>query len=236
MNGDARKSRTLEMVNELYHHGIKGQKWGVRRFQNSDGTLTPAGQKRRAKEIDRQLGRLQQDTARLEAQYHNASGGIKRSYNKFNKYRTKYEGLSDEQKASWRGRRLKKKGKDWLTRSFESAAIAYVSNDKMQKNKEQTHKLLQQIQNDPNLLTYQQRRAAGTYFTKGDKNDAGRMLNAAGLNGKKVRRTYDNNYANTTIYDRTRVRYASDKERRKNKKRRTEWKDSELQRIEYYYI
>ena len=31
---------------ELYHHGIKGQKWGVRRFQNKDGSLTPAGQKR----------------------------------------------------------------------------------------------------------------------------------------------------------------------------------------------
>ena len=32
--------------NELYHHGIKGQKWGVRRFQNKDGSLTPAGKKR----------------------------------------------------------------------------------------------------------------------------------------------------------------------------------------------
>lgn len=27
----------------LVHHGIKGQRWGVRRFQNEDGTLTPAG-------------------------------------------------------------------------------------------------------------------------------------------------------------------------------------------------
>ena len=35
--------------NELYHHGIKGQKWGVRRFQNPDGTLTEAGKKRQAK-------------------------------------------------------------------------------------------------------------------------------------------------------------------------------------------
>ena len=31
---------------ELYHHGIKGQKWGVRRYQNEDGTLTEEGKER----------------------------------------------------------------------------------------------------------------------------------------------------------------------------------------------
>lgn len=35
---------------ELRHAGIKGMKWGVRRYQNKDGSLTPAGKKRYAKE------------------------------------------------------------------------------------------------------------------------------------------------------------------------------------------
>ena len=35
--------------NEIYHHGIPGMKWGIRRYQNKDGSLTPAGRKRAAK-------------------------------------------------------------------------------------------------------------------------------------------------------------------------------------------
>ena len=33
----------------LMHHGIRGQKWGIRRYQNEDGTLTPAGKERYAR-------------------------------------------------------------------------------------------------------------------------------------------------------------------------------------------
>ena len=36
---------------ELYHHGIKGMKWGRRRYQNPDGSLTEAGQRRYNREV-----------------------------------------------------------------------------------------------------------------------------------------------------------------------------------------
>lgn len=39
--------------NELYHWGKKGMKWGVRRYQNKDGTLTELGKKRYYKEADK---------------------------------------------------------------------------------------------------------------------------------------------------------------------------------------
>lgn len=43
-NGGDKMNQTN--TEEMYHHGILGQKWGVRRYQNKDGSLTSAGRKR----------------------------------------------------------------------------------------------------------------------------------------------------------------------------------------------
>lgn len=41
------------MDEELYHHGIKGMKWGVRRYQRPDGRYTPAGKERYSKDSEK---------------------------------------------------------------------------------------------------------------------------------------------------------------------------------------
>lgn len=50
---DTRMETPIDKADELYHHGIKGMKWGIRRFQTKDGALTKAGQKRYNKEMEK---------------------------------------------------------------------------------------------------------------------------------------------------------------------------------------
>lgn len=49
---------------ELYHHGVKGMKWGVRRYQNPDGSLTAAGKKRVTRYRQREIATVEKHRAR----------------------------------------------------------------------------------------------------------------------------------------------------------------------------
>lgn len=65
-----RYDRTYDINPYLMHHGIPGQKWGVRRYQNPDGSLTERGRKRLGvkkvkdmteQELDARVRRLQKE-------------------------------------------------------------------------------------------------------------------------------------------------------------------------------
>lgn len=63
-------SRLVLDHNYLKHHGILGQKWGIRRFQNPDGSLTEEGKKRYGVQTEKQANRL---AKYQERQYKKAS-------------------------------------------------------------------------------------------------------------------------------------------------------------------
>lgn len=68
------KEKYYEELYELYHHGIKGQRWGIRRFQNKDGSLTPAGKNRYGEDRHKEIRNA---TASLYEKYDKEYGASK---------------------------------------------------------------------------------------------------------------------------------------------------------------
>lgn len=79
---------TLYYESELYHYGIKGMKWGVRRFQNKDGSLKPAGANRysNADGSPTKLGQTRQNMRDAKAAYKTANKAFNKSFSKAYNY------------------------------------------------------------------------------------------------------------------------------------------------------
>lgn len=52
--------------NSISHFGIKGMRWGIRRFQNKDGTLTPKGKQRYSENVSNAEKELEESKTNLK--------------------------------------------------------------------------------------------------------------------------------------------------------------------------
>ena len=95
--------------NELYHHGILGQKWGIRRYQNPDGSLTPQGEARLAKK----------DTKWAKKNYNKLYSKALKKASKNKEIRNEIKKINNKSKAS-EINEFNKKLSEFMTKSVEN--------------------------------------------------------------------------------------------------------------------
>ena len=114
-------------IRELYHHGIKGQRWGIRRYQNDDGTLTDEGKKRYGLEKDVTVSGIKvknPDYSKIK------EGFNSKLYNKDRK-----EALDEAVKARKKLMKVAKIGKDEATKLINGQYGAITASDLNTKDK-----------------------------------------------------------------------------------------------------
>lgn len=114
----------------LAHHGVKGMKWGVRRYQRSDGSYTPTGRRYRAKEAGRKAAQESWDNSRATMNGRKLGSGRK-ALNAASKARQQAE-LASLQADRAHNQRIKNGDSD-IRRKYDTAKAEKKQADKEYK-------------------------------------------------------------------------------------------------------
>ncbi len=153
----------------LTHHGIKGQRWGVRRFQKADGTLTDAGKRREARRMTKELNRLD---SRMSASSRTTSSlDLNKNYyqNKVNKYSYK-KSKADEQGNTEKSKKLQRKIDKGKANVERINKLIDYSNEDFVKSGIQVAAILKSIDANPDYA-YKTYKVQRQYLTGGFNKD-----------------------------------------------------------------
>jgi hypothetical protein len=114
---------TKTPINQLYHYGIKNQKWGVRRFQNEDGTRTALGKKREREDFDASDDHKNSRSAKAKSPKGLSNDELKK-LNERLKLEEEYKRLTKVEKSeSWVKEAMQSAGKQALTDFTKGIAL-----------------------------------------------------------------------------------------------------------------
>lgn len=137
----------------LSHHGILGQKWGVRRYQNSDGTLTDLGKKRYRKDLEKFDKMVRKSDAAMQKANDKKAKAFKLR-NVPLVYATSNRGAQNAVRSNYKKSKRAMKQFNKLTKRYENLPVDKLDEATIRKGKMVTERYNDIVLHDWNQIHY----------------------------------------------------------------------------------